>query len=172
MRQLILITMISSFVACSSNESKKELKNDEQVVVDHPTEAKVTKKNTVNDINTFDLGTKYILIVTPDSTEIENLKKEYGEKDFYVLADDRNAEEVAAIDFLKSRSMSFSTTKKRFVKLKTNHKWNHTDHPIREMLVDTDTLESRWIVIMNGGYDPPIFSTLVDVPKNFEQMEE
>ena len=68
--------------------------------------------------------------------------------------------------------MSYEVTKKRYVKLKLNHNWNHTAHPVRDFLIDTDTLKYKWLVIMHDGYAPPIISAYVDVPTDFMEMDE
>ena len=99
------------------------------------------------------------------------MKEELGD-DFYVVADDQNFYFSQAADFLDSRSVKYKFTNKRFITLKLNHKWNHTDHPVTEITIDTDTLEYKWIAIMHDGYDPPIISSYIDVPTNFEELDE
>ncbi|RED92032.1 hypothetical protein C7460_1331 [Marinoscillum furvescens DSM 4134] len=121
--------------------------------------------------STFDMGTGAILFISPDSAETAQMKEKLGD-DFYVVADDQNFYFSQAADFLDSRSVKYEFTNKRFITLKLNHKWNHTDHPVTEITIDTDTLEYKWITIMHDGYDPPIISAYIDVPTNFEELDE
>ena len=177
MKTLSIFLGILSF-ACStkkSNETPSQTdtealsKVEEQVATPKVQNTK-TVKDTIS-TQTFDLGTNYIVFITPDSTEIKQLKIKHGD-DFYTIAHDENFYFSEAVDFLESRSMAYEVTKKRYVKLKLNHKWNHTDHPVKNLLIDTDTLEYKWIVIMHDGYDPPIISTYNDVPEGFKELDE
>lgn len=58
------------------------------------------------------------IIVYPTIEQIDEMKKEYGEEDFYIVADDNNWYQSQAISIIDSIGVKVITINKRFVRLK------------------------------------------------------
>lgn len=56
------------------------------------------------------------LIIYPTDQQIEDMKKEYGEDDFYTIADDSQYYQAMAIEKLDSAGIKKEGTEKRYVK--------------------------------------------------------
>ncbi|AXT63371.1 hypothetical protein D1816_24515 [Aquimarina sp. AD10] len=116
----------------------------------------------LNDL--FIANEKSIISVYPNETEIEKMKEEIGEEDFYTVADDANNYSYEADIFIKSRSMKSYSTDKRFIQFVM--KDGDT------VYVDTDKIESKWVMVLCDGYDKPYSSSLIDIEMNFEELDE
>lgn len=173
---LFVILILSSCTPKKADTLSEETKPEKQETSSNQDKTgSLSRRNRIlrDSINliAYDLGTKSLVFITPDSIEIDELKAKYGD-DFYTIADDQNYYFLQSIDFLNDRSMPYEVTQKRFIKLKLNHKWNHTDHPVKEILIDTDSIAHKWAVIMHDGYLPPVISTYMDLPIDFEKLNE
>ncbi|WP_147405041.1 hypothetical protein [Aquimarina sp. AD10] len=126
---------------------------------------KILVNKTSVDLNDlFIANEKSIISVYPNETEIEKMKEEIGEEDFYTVADDANNYSYEADIFIKSRSMKSYSTDKRFIQFVM--KDGDT------VYVDTDKIESKWVMVLCDGYDKPYSSSLIDIEMNFEELDE
>ncbi len=132
----------------------KRIKN-ENIIVD---------KDLVDFNDLYIANDKNIISVYPNEKEIEEMKSESGEEDFYIVADDINFYSFEAEEFLKSRSMKSYSTDKRFIQFIMKDK--------DTVYVDTDKIESKWIMILCDGYDKPYSSSLIDIEMNFQELDE
>lgn len=135
-------------------ENLKRIEN-ENIIVD---------KELVDFNDLYSANKKNIISVYPNEKEIEEMKSESGEEDFYIVADDINFYSFEAEEFLKSRSMKSYSTDKRFIQFIMKDE--------DTVYVDTDKIESKWIMILCDGYDKPYSSSLIDIEMNFQELDE
>jgi hypothetical protein len=162
--------------SCSSKEPKdttsKPPLDKEQTEKTELNEDKTKSDDSKNKQDqTYNLGTKDILFIIPDSSEINKLELDYGEKIKSIVETQDFALSEAKL-FIEMKGMPYDITTKRYVKYKLNHSWNHTDHPVKDVLIDTDTIDSKWLVIMHDGYIPAVVSTYSDIEENFLKLSE
>jgi len=89
------------------------------------------------------------IFISPDSVQIEQLKKENGEEDFYTVADDNNYFEYEAAEFLKEKKFKIVHPTNRYIKFISNKK---------EFYFDTKAKAAR-------GWTAIIFSPEKGAPK-------
>ena len=119
---------------------------------------KTENKNEFFEIN---LTEKTVVGISPDSIQIEEMKNEYGEDDFYTVADDvmwYNGQMLEVIDSLK---IEYVHTDKRLVRIKT---------PKDQIEIDNDTSRVKWRYIYFNGketLEKDVFE-IIDLYKFYE----
>ena len=119
------------------------------------------------DIDTSDIyyaDNRNVIFISPSQLEIKNMKKKYGEEDFYIVADDINFYRHQAYEFIKSRTMESFNTDKRFIRFIMKSR--------DTVYVDTEKVESKWTIILCDGYDKPYSSEINQLELNFEELDE
>ena len=135
MKYSIIIIVLSLFVSCKT-ETKTEF-----------FEIKLTEKTVIG--------------ISPDSTQIVEMKKEYGEDDFYTVADDvmwYNGKMFEVIDSLK---IKYIHTDKRLVRIIT---------PKDRIEINNDTSQVKWRYIYFNGketLEKDVFE-IIDLNKFYE----
>ncbi len=102
------------------------------------------------------------IFVGPDSIQIEQLKNDLGEEDFYTVADDNNYYESEARDFLEQKYIKVVYPKTQYLRFKTSTG--------KEYIFDTKSKANRgWLTILfNPKKESPIIVSLADIDFNFE----
>lgn len=102
------------------------------------------------------------IFIGPDSIQIEQMKSELGEEDFYTVADDNNYYESEARDFLEQKNIKVVYPKTQYLKFKTATG--------KEYTFDTKSKASRgWLtVLFNPKKESPIIVSLADIDLEFE----
>ncbi|WP_274476037.1 hypothetical protein [Mangrovimonas aestuarii] len=116
MKYLNIIIVLTLFVSCKTDNETEFF------------EIKLTDKTVVG--------------ISPDSTQIAEMKKEYGEDDFYTVTDDvmrYNAQMLRIIDSLK---IKYVHTDKRLLRIIT---------PKDQIEVNNDTSEIKWRYVYYNG---------------------
>ena len=119
---------------------------------------KTQNKNEFFEIN---LTEKTVVGISPDSIQIAEMKKEYGEDDFYTVADDfmwYNGQMLEVIDSLK---IQFVHTDKRLVRIIT---------PKDRIEINNDTSQVKWRYIYFNGketLEKDVFE-IIDLNKFYE----
>ena len=119
---------------------------------------KTENKNEFFEIN---LTEKTVVGISPDSIQIAKMKKEYGEDDFYTVADDvmwYNGQMLEVIDSLK---IQFVHTDKRLVRIIT---------PKDRIEINNDTSQVKWRYIYFNGketQEKDVFE-IIDLNKFYE----
>ncbi|WAC02963.1 hypothetical protein N7U66_04860 [Lacinutrix neustonica] len=119
---------------------------------------KTENKNEFFEIN---LTEKTVVGISPDSIQIAEMKKEYGEDDFYTIADDvmwYNGQMLEVIDSLK---IQFVHTDKRLVRIIT---------PNDRIEINNDTSQVKWRYIYFNGketLEKDVFE-IIDLNKFYE----
>ena len=135
MRNPIIIIVLILFVSCKSNKKNEFF------------EIKLTEKTVVG--------------ISPDSILIAEMKKEYGEDDFYTVADDimwYNGQMLEVIDSLK---IEYIHTDKRLVRIIT---------PKDRIEINNDTSQVKWRYIYFNGketLEKDVFD-IIDLNKFYE----
>lgn len=111
---------------------------------------------------TFDADSTKVVFISPDSLEIEHMKQEYGEEDFYTIADDNLYYDYEAYEFLKEKEFEYKSTDKRFVKL--------IKESGKEIFVDTHKYDENWGVIIFNGKDEPIVVPSMEIPYIWREL--
>ena len=100
---------------------------------------KTENKNEFFEIN---LTEKTVVGISPDSIQIAEMKKEYGEEDFYTVAEDAlwyNAQMLEVIDSLK---IKYIHSDKRLIRITT---------PKDRIEINNDTSQVKWRYIYFNG---------------------
>jgi len=102
------------------------------------------------------------IFIGPDNLQIEQLKSEIGEDDFYTIADDNNYYESEASDFLEQKNIKIVYPKTRYLKFKTATG--------KEFNFDTKSKANPgWLTVL---FDPkkesPIIVSPVDIDLEYE----
>ena len=135
MRYLTIIIVLILFVSC-----------------------KTDKKNEFFEI---ELTEKTVVGISPDSIQIVEMKKEYGEDDFYTVADDimwYNGNMLEVIDSLK---IKYIHTDKRLIRIIT---------PKDRIEINNDTSQIKWRYIYFNGketLEKDVFE-IIDLNKFYE----
>ncbi|SKB88095.1 hypothetical protein [Maribacter arcticus] len=109
----------------------------------------------------IELTEKTVVGIWPDSVQISEMKKEYGEDDFYTVADDiiwYNGKMHEVIDSLK---INYIHTDKRKVRIIT---------PKDRIEINNDTSETKWRYIYYNGketLEKDVFE-IIDLYKFYE----
>jgi len=107
---------------------------------------------------------KYVVFISPNASEIKDMKKKYGQEDFYIVADDINFYRHQASEFLKSKTITSCYTDKRFLGF------------VRilgdTVFVDTNKIKSKWAIVLCSADGKPFSSELNELELNFEQLDE
>jgi hypothetical protein len=116
-------------ILASCTQSKKEETTQDSVVVTTDTTSSlpsnenpfkletylVQRKVNGNDVQT--ISESLVLIVNPTDEQIEEMKKEYGEEDFYTVADDASFYQAGAISLIDSVGVKRLNAEKSFALL-------------------------------------------------------
>ncbi|WP_205504610.1 hypothetical protein [Rufibacter psychrotolerans] len=141
-RNLIVLTFIAVVIGCNES-SKKEVQAADRANIDLTKadtdsikqagnwkafeESFVLKNYLVSKIPSNDFITisqKAGIFISPDSVQIESLKKENGEEDFYTVADDNSYFEHEASEYLKEKKFRIVYPTKRYIKfISKNHEF-------------------------------------------------
>lgn len=102
------------------------------------------------------------IFVGPDSIQIEQLKSELGEEDFYTVADDNNYYESEARYFLEQKFIRVVYPKTQYLRFRTSTG--------KEYIFDTKSKVNRgWLTILfNPKKESPIIVSLADIDFEFE----
>lgn len=115
-----------------------------------------------NDIIDFDCA----ILIYPTSEQIEEMKKNEGEEDFYVGADDSNWYQAMAIEKIDSVGIKTITANGRYIRLRgQNRNW---DLDIRKK-----NLPAWNLIFFKPTKEPKIISTVdltVDKTKNYFEI--
>ncbi|MBC31888.1 MAG: hypothetical protein CMH48_13725 [Muricauda sp.] len=95
-----------------------------------------------NEFFEIQLTEKTVVGISPDSIEISKMKKELGEEDFYVLADDVLWYRGKMLEVLDSLRIKFIDTDKRLIKIIT---------PNDQIEINTDTSVVKWRYFFYDG---------------------
>ncbi len=95
------------------------------------------------------------LLVYPTDVQIEEMKKEYGEEDFYTVADDASYYQGTAIGMIDSLGVNKMTAKKRFIRFKRQSEKSTWTLDIRK----AGTAEWN-IIFFHKDKDPEIISAI------------
>lgn len=135
MRYLTIIIVLILFISCKTDKKNEFF------------EIKLTEKSVVG--------------ISPDSIQIVEMKKEYGEDDFYTVADDimwYNGQMLEVIDSLK---INYTHTDKRLIRIIT---------PKDRIEINNDTSETKWRYIYFNGkeiLEKDVFE-IIDLKKFYE----
>ena len=117
-------------------------------------------------IDTNDLQTiekTVALLAYPTDTQIEEMKKKYGEDDFYTIADDANFYQGTAIGLIDSLGIATVTAEKRFIEFRDDNTKSSWTLDIRNKHA------SPWsIIFFKKGKKPQIVST---IDWDYEEMK-
>ncbi|XLS27992.1 hypothetical protein ACJD0Z_12370 [Flavobacteriaceae bacterium M23B6Z8] len=116
MKYLKIIIVLFSFYSCDT-ENKNEF-----------FEINLTKKTVVG--------------ISPDSILMAKMKEEYGEDDFYTIADDVMWYHEQMLEMLDSLKIKYVHTDKRFVRIIT---------PKDQLEINNDTSQVKWRYIYFNG---------------------
>jgi len=112
-KHLLLLFSLLMIVSC--NESKKRIDKKLEKNIQNPIISKTHESNillTSKNTDTLVIRSKCALVYEPTEKNIEKRKKEVGEEDFYVGADDFLFYIYESTEFLKSKNVSIVTTEK------------------------------------------------------------
>jgi hypothetical protein len=124
-----LLPAVIFLAACTSQPKKEEAALDTTVVTVDSTSAQSETienpfkletylfKGKVNGNDVQTISENSILIVNPTDAQIEEMKKEYGEDDFYTIADDASFYQSNAIMLIDSMGVKKTTAEKPFALL-------------------------------------------------------
>jgi hypothetical protein len=139
-RLIFLISVCAGLFGCSKNAPKTEalkgdslpLTADSSITEKVYTAATLDEYKTLYDLqsyltdadsaNTETIDFDCAILIFPTEEQIERMKKDYNEEDFYVVADDNNWYQAKAIDIIDSLGIKTITAKERYVKLKGENK--------------------------------------------------
>lgn len=124
----------------------------------------IITKNQIDTSDIYNADNQNVIFISPTAKEINEMKKRFGEDDFYTVADDINYYRSQAYEFLESRTMKSYQTDKRFIRF--------TMKDGDTVYVDTEKIESKWTIILCDGYDKPYSSDIIDLHLNFEELDE
>jgi hypothetical protein len=119
---------------------------------------KTENKNEFFEIN---LTEKTVIGISPDSIQIKEMKKEYGEDDFYTVADDVMWYNGQMLEVIESLKIEYVHTDKRLVRIKT---------PKDQIEIDNDTSRVKWRYIYFNGketLEKDVFE-IIDLYKFYE----
>lgn len=100
------------------------------------------KKNTENEFYEINLTDKTVVGIIPDSTQVEELIKKFGEDDFSIIVDDVNWYDSQIYEVLDSLKINYINTDKRYIRITT---------PKDQMKVNNDTSRIKWRYIYFDG---------------------
>ena len=126
--------LLLAFTSCSTKPEKKDKTSVQQPAVD--SSGKITLTIAQNS-DTLIIDRKAAVIYSPDSLQIEKRKKEVGEDNFYVCADDYLNALHTSIDFLDSVHLPVLDSKdKKYLKFIHDNK--------SQTIIRLDTLPELW----------------------------
>ncbi|MFC5684634.1 hypothetical protein ACYE2N_00085 [Flavobacterium sp. MAHUQ-51] len=108
-----LLLLLSLLMIVSCNESKKRIDKKSEKNIQNPIISKIHKSNILlmsKNTDTLVIRSKCALVYEPTEKNIEKRKKEVGEEDFYVGADDFLYYINESTEFLKSKNVTIVTT--------------------------------------------------------------
>lgn len=125
-------------------------------------------KNKIDNQNFEVIDFDCAILIYPTVEQIDEMKKEEGEEDFYIGADDSNWYQAKAIDMIDSVGIKKITARRQFLRLKGKQEtW---DLDIRKKNLPTWNL-----IFFKADREPKIISTVdltVDeVKRYFNEME-
>jgi hypothetical protein len=113
--------------------------------------------------DTFNLGEQPVLFIFPDSNELNKIEYDYGVEFLSRTIENQEFGRSEANYFLEKNSITPIITDKRFVKLDLFYRNASINQKPKTMLLDTDTIFNKWIVIINNGYNYPEFLKYSDI---------
>ena len=133
-----------TFASCSNKIEKKDRTNLQEPAVDSSVKVKDTLA-TVDNSDTLTIARKAAVFYSPDSIQIAKRKKEIGEDDFYVGADDYLYYLNISYTFLDSVKLPILDAKdKKYLKFIRDNK--------SQTIIRLDTLPELWgIYFFNPG---------------------
>lgn len=118
-------------------------------------------KTSTTDSDTI-IDNSVVLFVGPSDIEIEELKKEHGEDNFYIIADDANAYDSEALEIVEKKNLKSIFTQKRLLTF-TNER--HT--------IDKNTIDKcKWLIIYYEKGKLPITYCPIDFIAAFKDKVE
>jgi hypothetical protein len=184
MRRLIfLISICTGLFGCSKNAPRTEaskgdslpLTADSSITEKVYTAATLDEYKVLYDLqryltdadsaNTETIDFDCAILIFPTEEQIERMKKDYNEEDFYVVADDNNWYQAKAIDIIDSLGIKTITAKERYIKLKGENK-NWT------LDIRKDHLPCWNLVFFNRTKAPQIIPTVNLTPEKVREFFE
>ncbi|MBB6609508.1 hypothetical protein H7F15_00525 [Pontibacter sp. Tf4] len=103
------------------------------------------------------------IFISPDTIEIERLKQEYGEEDFYTAADDNLYYEYEATEFLKKKGVKTIYPNTRYLKFKTGSG--------QEYFFDTKPAGShKWyLILFDPSKDHPALISAINITEDYSK---
>jgi hypothetical protein len=118
----------------------------------------LVEKNSVKDFIT--INGNCALIISPDEAQIEKLKAEMGEENFYVVADDNMWYQYEAGEYLEKKNVKVIHPDKRYLKFITGNK--------KEYYFDTRAIAGWTNVLFRPDSLPKLISS-IGIEKECEQ---
>jgi hypothetical protein len=117
MKLLYIFLILLVLTACDAKKSSDNDSTNADSVLVPDEEADV---NTKPGVNTILVEKNCVIFLYPDSIEIEEMKKKYGEDDFYTVADDLSWYQGTAGIILDSLKIKQISSDKEYIILKNN----------------------------------------------------
>ena len=162
MRGLILIIISIILFSCKGKtngiEKNGGIETEKIESINSEYSPKTTDKGKIFEIK---LSEKTVVGISPDSIQIVEMKKEYGEDDFYTAADDVMWYNGQMLEVIDSLGIKFIHTFKRKVRIIT---------PNDQLEIDNDTSKVKWRYIYFNGkeiLEKDVFE-IIDLNKFYE----
>lgn len=176
LRLIFFIIICTRLFSCSKKEPTVEILKQDTLVanVDSISTEKVYTAATLDEYKAmYDLQSYLIdvdspnmeeidfdcaILIFPTEEQIERMKKDYKEEDFYIVADDNNWYQSKAIDIIDSLGVKRITANERYIKLKGEDK-------IWILDVRRDNLPSWNLIFFKRTKEPQIISPVDLTPE-------
>lgn len=96
--------------------SQKPSQYNESLTLDNFLVKNITSKDFIT------ITEKTVIFTSPDSKQIKRFKKEIGEEDFYIVADDNSWYQFEAHEFYEKKKINIIHSDKRYIKFITRNK--------------------------------------------------
>ncbi|MCV9926935.1 hypothetical protein OIU83_04700 [Flavobacterium sp. LS1R49] len=146
--KLLIAIFFLSFISC---------KHDNNQIVNHSTSTIVNKTN--NDTLVIK-GEPIVIFLSPSNEEIEIIKREKGDDNFFTIADDENSYRANIDEILKKEKYKTEITEKRFIKFIGSDK-----------VLDKSDIDNKWAVLICVKGKPTIISS-VDLFVTLNKLKE
>lgn len=143
MKKLILLIISTILFSCKGKTDgiEKNLRIEKEKIESAHSEyaPKATDKGKIFEIK---LTEKAVVGISPDSIQIVEMKKEYGEDDFYTIADDVMWYNGQMLEVIDSLGIDYIHTFKKKVRIIT---------PKDQLEIDNDTTDVKWRYVYYNG---------------------
>jgi hypothetical protein len=177
LRLMLFVSICAGLFCCSKKESTADILAQDTLVAktDSASTDKVYMAATLEEYkemyynlqsyltdadspNTETIDFDCAILIFPTEEQIERMKKDYKEEDFYIVADDNNWYQSKAIDIIDSLGVKQITAKERYIKLKGENKTWTLD-------IRRDNLPSWNLIFFKRTKDPQVISTVDLTPE-------